>query len=125
MISDPRLTFDSFVIGPANRLACAAARRAADSPGASFNPLFIYSASGLGKSHILSAMAHHSQRMDPEARVMYQTLEGYLDELMKALEAGEREVIKERYSELSMLLLDDVQFLTGQTQAQEMLLRTL
>ncbi|MEX0979688.1 MAG: DnaA/Hda family protein [Gemmatimonadota bacterium] len=125
MISDPRLTFDSFVIGPANRLACAAARRAADSPGASFNPLFLYSASGLGKSHILSAMAHHSQRMDPEARVVYQTLEGYLDELMKALEAGEKEVIKERYSELSMLLLDDVQFLTGQTQAQEMLLRTL
>ena len=57
---DPRMTFESFVVGPENRLASAAARRAADSPGASYNPLFLYSSSGLGKSHILHAMAHHA-----------------------------------------------------------------
>jgi len=74
---DPRLTFDSFVVGPANRLASAAARRAADSPGTSYNPLFVYSASGLGKSHILNAVAHHSHRSAPERRIEYMALEGF------------------------------------------------
>ncbi len=55
---DPKFTFDSFVVGPANRLAAAAARRVADAPGTSYNPLFIYSSSGLGKSHILNGIAH-------------------------------------------------------------------
>jgi len=122
---DPRLTFDTFVVGPANRLATAAARRAADSPGASYNPLFIYSPSGLGKSHILMAIAHHSDRVNPDDRVLYQTMEGYLDELAQALEGGQRDDLKERYGELDFLLLDDVQFLSGQPEAQELLLRTL
>lgn len=59
---DPRFTFDSFVVGPANRLASAAARRVADAPGTSYNPLFIYSSSGLGKSHILNGIAHYAAR---------------------------------------------------------------
>lgn len=123
---DPRLTFDSYVVGPANRLAAAAARRAAEAPGTSYNPLFLYSASGLGKSHILSAIAHHFLRLRPGGVVVYQTLEGYLDELARALEkGGGQDAMRERYLDLDILLLDDVQFLTGQTQAQEMLLRTL
>ncbi len=122
---DPRMTFDTFVVGPGNRLASAAARRAADSPAASYNPLFLYSASGLGKSHILNAMAHHSERLNPDARVQYQTLEGYLAELTEALSQGREEAMRERYKDLDILLLDDVQFLTGQPQAQEILLRTL
>ncbi|MSR35906.1 MAG: hypothetical protein EXR95_04560 [Gemmatimonadetes bacterium] len=71
---DPKLTFDSFVIGPANRLASAAAKRSADAPGTSYNPLFIYSASGLGKTHILSAVAHQAQKANARLRVTYQTL---------------------------------------------------
>ncbi len=122
---DPRMTFDAFVVGPANRLAFAAAKRAAESPGTGFNPLFLYSASGLGKSHILSAISHHGARALNPRRVVYQTLEGYLDELTHALEAGDQESVRDRYRELDILLLDDVQFLTGQNQAQEMLLRTL
>ncbi|MEX2528335.1 MAG: DnaA/Hda family protein [Gemmatimonadota bacterium] len=122
---DPRLTFDTFVVGPANRLAAAAARRAAESPGTSYNPLFVYSASGLGKSHILHAIAHHSARIHPQHRVVYQPLEGYLGDLTRALEAGDEETMRARYRELDILLLDDVQFLTGQAQAQELLLRTL
>ena len=122
---DPRSTFDTFVVGPANRLAAAAARRAADSPGSSYNPLFLYSASGLGKSHILAAVANHARKSHQENRVVYQTLEGYLDELTTALEAGDQEGMRERYRDLDVLLLDDVQFLTGQPQAQELLLRTL
>lgn len=122
---DPRLTFDTFVVGPANRLASAAARRAAESPGTSYNPLFLYAASGLGKSHILNAVAHHASRADGKVRVHYMPLEGYLEELAAALESGQRDAFKDRYGGLDILLLDDVQFLAGQAEAQEMLLRTL
>jgi len=122
---DPKLTFDSFVVGPANRLASAAARRAADSPGTSYNPLFVYSASGLGKSHILMAIAHHAGRVEPERKIEYMALEGYLEQLTSALGSGARDAFRDRYADLDVLLLDDVQFLAGQNEAQEMLLRTL
>jgi len=122
---DPRYTFESFVIGPANRLASAAAKRAADAPGTSYNPLFIYSGSGLGKSHILNAIAHYAARVHPEWRVVYLALEGFLDELTQAVAAGKQEELRDRYAELDFLLMDDVQFLAGQAEAQEMLLRLL
>jgi len=83
---DPKLTFDAFVVGPASRLASAAARRAADSPGTSYNPLFIYSASGLGKSHILAAIAHQAPKAGNEGSVEYMALEKYLEELASALD---------------------------------------
>jgi len=122
---DPKLTFETFVVGPANRLAAAATRRAADSPGTAYNPLFVYSASGLGKSHIMNAVAIHAAKVHHSAHILYQTTEGYLDELAEALSTGSRETMRERYQGLDILLLDDVQFLTGQTEAQEMLLRAL
>ncbi len=122
---DPKSTFDSFVVGPANRLASAAAKRAAESPGTAYNPLFIYSASGLGKSHILMAVAHHAKQSNHDARVLYQTLEGFLQALEAALEAGERDAFRDSYREVDVLLIDDVQFLAGQPQAQEILLATL
>ena len=118
---DPKLTFDSFVVGPANRLASAAARRAADSPGTSYNPLFLYSAPGLGKTHILTAIAHQSAKGEAK-KVEYMALEQYLERLEGALQSGKGDGI---YGELDILLLDDVQFLTGQPEAQEMLLKTL
>ncbi len=120
---DPKLTFESFVVGPANRLASAAARRAAESPGKSYNPLFLYSAPGLGKTHILTAIAHRSQAVDEALKVEYMALEEYLDKLEGTLKAGNGD--KGLYGELDILLLDDVQFLTGQPEAQEMLMRTL
>lgn len=116
---DPKLTFDSFVVGPSNRLASAAARRAAESPGTSYNPLFLYSKPGLGKTHILTAIAHKSGAESVE----YMALEEYLDRLEAGLQAGDGE--KGLHGELDILLLDDVQFLTGQPEAQEMLLKTL
>ncbi|MDH3205384.1 MAG: DnaA/Hda family protein [Gemmatimonadota bacterium] len=118
---DPKLTFDSFVVGPANRLASAAARRAADSPGTSYNPLFLYSAPGLGKTHILTAIAHQSAKGEAK-KVEYMALEEYLERLEGSLQAGQGDGV---YGELDILLLDDVQFLTGQPEAQEMLLKTL
>lgn len=120
---DPKLTFESFVVGPANRLASAAARRAAESPGTSYNPLFLSSEPGLGKTHILTAIAHRSEKVGQELNVEYMALEEYLDRLEISLKAGNGE--KDMYAGLDILLLDDVQFLTGQPEAQEMLLKTL
>ena len=122
---DPRFTFDNFVVGPANRLAAAAARRVADAPGTSYNPLFIYSSSGLGKSHILNGIAHYSARVHPGFGVMYVTVESFLNELTAAIQAGAEQELRERYDELHIFLLDDVQFFTGQKEAQEILLRLL
>ena len=121
---DPKLTFDSFVVGPANRLASAAARRAADSPGTSYNPLFVYSASGLGKTHILTAIAHQALKAAPDRKLEYMALERYLERLEGAIETGGHDSAA-LFSDYDILLLDDVQFLTGQPEAQEMLLRTL
>ena len=122
---DPRFTFDSFIVGPANRLAAAAARRVADAPGTSYNPLFIYSSSGLGKSHILNGIAHHAARAHPGYGVVYVTAETFLHELTQALQAGAEKELRDRYEDLHILLLDDVQFFTGQNEAQEILLRLL
>lgn len=122
---DPRFTFEHFVVGPANRLASAAARRAAESPGSSYNPLFLYASSGLGKTHMLGAIAHQAARLHPDIKVEYETLEGFLAKLTEALESEDPGGVRGRYDSLDILLMDDVQFLTGQTEAQEMLLRTL
>lgn len=122
---DPRFTFETFVVGPANRLASAAARRAAENPGASSNPLFIYSNAGLGKTHLLGAIAHRVAKIHPEKKVDYEDLEKFLGKLEEAIGSGEETVRAERYKGVDVLLMDDVQFLTGQTEAQEMFLRTL
>jgi chromosomal replication initiator protein len=82
---DPKFIFNTFVIGPANRLVSAAACRSADSPGTSYNPLFVYTASGLGKSHILSAVAHQAQKGNACLQVTDHTLEGYLSESTQKL----------------------------------------
>jgi chromosomal replication initiation ATPase DnaA len=122
---DPKLTFETFVVGPANRLASAAARRAAEAPGANYNPLFLYGGPGLGKSHILIAMAHQARKRPDGPEVVYRTTEEFLEELAGALASGKGDGVRDRYRDLDILLLDDVQFLAGQPEAQEMLLRTL
>ena len=88
-----------------------------DAPGTSYNPLFIYSSSGLGKSHILNSIAHYAARVHPGFGVVYVTVESFLNELMKAIQAGSEKEFRDRYQELHILLLDDVQFLTGQKEA--------
>lgn len=120
---DPRFTFETFVIGAANRLASAAARRVAEAPGSTYNPLFIYSASGLGKTHLTMAIGHHTQRLLPSLRILYDTLEHFMEEVMAAIEAGERDSFRLRLGETGLLLLDDVQFLAGRHRTQEELLR--
>lgn len=120
---DPRFTFDTFVVGAANRLATAAARRVADAPGETYNPLFIYSASGLGKTHLVTAIGHHARRVTPELHVVYDTLEQFMGDIMAAIEAGERDAFRSRVGDVGLLILDDVQFLAGQHRTQEELIR--
>ena len=88
---DPRHTFDNFIVGSANRLAVAAGRRVAEAPGAAYNPLFIYSASGLGKTHLIMAIGTHIRRVQPQLQVMYDTLDHLMDDVLSAIEAGARD----------------------------------
>ncbi|NJD09228.1 MAG: AAA family ATPase [Gemmatimonadetes bacterium] len=120
---DPRYTFDGFIVGSANRLAAAAGRRVAETPGTAYNPLFIYSASGLGKTHLLSAIGAHIRRLHPQLQVMYDTLEHLMDEVLNAIEGGSRDAFRQQLRDVAVLLLDDVQFLAGRRAAQEQLLR--
>jgi chromosomal replication initiator protein len=110
---DGRLTFDTYIVGTSNRLAAAAARRIADAPGTAYNPLFLYSASGLGKTHLIMAIGNHIRRVHPDMEVMYDTLEHLMEGVMEAIQAGERDAFRSRLRGASVLLLDDVQFLAG------------
>jgi chromosomal replication initiator protein len=121
---DPRFTFDSYVVGAGNRLAIAAARRVAESPGTTYNPLFIYSASGLGKTHLVTAVGHHARRVHQDLMVEFDTLEHFMEEVMTAIETGQRDRLRNHHREVGLLILDDVQFLAGKHRTQEELLRT-
>src|SRR3954467_15622311 len=99
---DSRFTFDTFVVGAGNRLAVAAARRVAESPGTSYNPFFLYSASGLGKTHLVMALGHHARRIHPEQTTVYDTLEHFMEEVMEAIEAGERDAFRSRLGSTSL-----------------------
>jgi chromosomal replication initiation ATPase DnaA len=118
-----RFTFDNFVIGSGNRLSVAAARRVAESPGASYNPLFIYGASGLGKTHLVTSIGHKAAEEHASLNVVYDTLERFMDGAMEAIQAGERDAFRSRFRDVGLLILDDVQFLAGKPRTQEELIR--
>ncbi|HKG95944.1 MAG TPA: DnaA/Hda family protein, partial [Gemmatimonadaceae bacterium] len=120
---DGRQRFENYVVGSANRLAVAAARAVAESPGAAYNPLFIYSGSGLGKTHLLLAIGHHARQLEPNLSVEYATLDDFFDRLHAAVAAGQGDAFKQRYQHVDLLLLDDVQFLTGRRETQSELMR--
>src|ERR687891_1767670 len=120
---DARLRFETFVVGAANRLAVSAARAVAQSPGAAYNPLFIYAPSGLGKTHLLSAIGHLAKQLQPDIHVEYITTDELVEHLHQSVTRGETEAFRERFSQLDVLLLDDAQFLTGRQETQSELLR--
>ena len=120
---DQRLRFDTFVTGSSNRLAVAAAKAVADAPGVLYNPLFVYGASGLGKTHLMHAVGHAARDKQPSLGVEYVALDDYMEEFHQATQGGRLDPFKKRYESAGVLLLDDVQFLTGRAEVQGELLR--
>ncbi len=123
MHPDGHLRFDNFVVGSANRLAAAAARAVAEAPGSVYNPLFIYSASGLGKTHLAAAIGWHARERQPGLVVEYATVDELVEQLHVAVSTGQGEAFRQRHARVDVLLLDDVQFLTGRRETQAELLR--
>jgi len=113
----PRYTFESFVVGPSNRLAFSAAQAVAETPGVSSNPLFLYSGAGLGKTHLLQAVGRTCALRGMS--VLYVTSEQFTNEFISAIRTRTTEEFRKRYRSVQMLLVDDVQFLSGKEQTHE------
>jgi chromosomal replication initiator protein len=116
---NPSYTFERFVIGEGNRLAHAAALSVAEAPAEAYNPLFLHGPPGLGKTHLLSAIANYLRTSAPELHVRYTTAEAFTGEFVRALRASGSEEFKHRYRDIDVLLIDDVQFLEGKRHTEE------
>jgi chromosomal replication initiator protein len=116
---NPRYTFDAFVIGSSNRFAHAAAQRVAETPAASYNPLFIYGDSGLGKTHLLHAIGHYGLENFPGLRIRYVSTETFMNDLVEAIRNNSQLSFKRRYRDCDVLLVDDIQFLENKEALQE------
>lgn len=116
---DQRFTFDSFVVGKPNALAHAAARRVVESSAVPFNPLFIYGGVGLGKTHLMHAIAWAIGDQSPEKQVMYLSAEKFMYQFVKALRNNETMAFKEFFRSVDVLMIDDIQFIAGKESTQE------
>ena len=116
---NPRLTFDTFVVGSSNRFTHAACRAVAEKPGDAYNPLFIFGGSGLGKTHLLHAVGHAVRKERPEARVTYVPAERFTNEMIFAIQHTQTLAFRNRYRNVDVLLIDDIQFLAGKEGTQE------
>jgi chromosomal replication initiator protein len=116
---NPRYTFDAFVIGSSNRFAHAAAQRVAETPAASYNPLFIYGDSGLGKTHLLHAIGHYGVENFPGLRIRYVSTETFMNDFVDAIRNNSQMIFKRRYRDCDVLLVDDIQFMEGKEGLQE------
>ena len=116
---NPNYTFDRFVIGPGNRLAHAAALAVAEAPSEAYNPLFLHGPPGLGKTHLLAAIANYFGANAPALSVRYTTAESFTNEFVAALRSSGSDAFKARYRDIDVLLIDDVQFLEGKPSTEE------
>ena len=114
---NPRYTFDAFIVGSANRLAHAVSQSVAEKPGEAYNPLFLYGDVGLGKTHLLQAIAHDLQRRG--LRVVYVSSEAFMNDLIGALRTQGTEAFREKYRTCDALLIDDIQFIADKERTQE------
>jgi len=119
IVVNPRFTFETFVVGSSNQFAHAAARAVAETPSRSYNPLFLYGGVGLGKTHLMHAIATEVLRRSPDMKVLYLSAERFLNELINALRFEKMHEFKRRYRELDVLLMDDIQFIAGKDSTQE------
>ncbi len=115
----PRYTFETFVVGSGNRFAHAAAVAVADAPARAYNPLFIYGGVGLGKTHLLQAIAHRLLSHPLPRRIFYCTGERFTNEVISAIQAGRTEDLRRKYRGVDVLLIDDIQFIAGKPSTQE------
>jgi chromosomal replication initiator protein len=116
---NPRYTFEGFVIGASNRFAHAAAQRVAETPAASYNPLFIHGDSGLGKTHLLHAIGHYVAVNFPTLTIRYVSTETFLNDFVDAIRTNGQPAFKRRYRDCDVLLVDDIQFIEGKEGLQE------
>jgi len=112
-------TFESFVVGPSNSLAYAAVKAVAEKPGKLYNPLFIYGDSGLGKTHLLHAVGNEIKLRNPEAAILYQTADRFVNEFINAIRFDKIHAFQAKYREIDVLLIDDIQFISNKGQTQE------
>ena len=116
---DIRFTFDSFIVGKSNELAHAAARRVAESPDVPFNPFYMYGGVGLGKTHLMHAIAWHIRQRQPGRRVLYLSAEKFMFQFIRAVRTKDTMAFKEQLRSVDVLMIDDVQFIAGKETTQE------
>src|SRR5213075_1289522 len=116
---NPKYKFDTFVVGDNNNFSHAAALAVAQSPGKSYNPLFLYGGVGLGKTHLLNAIGHHVARHSPQARVAYVSCEQFTNDYIAGIQNNELARFRKKYRQTDVLLIDDVQFLAGKERIPE------
>ena len=116
---NPKYTFETFVVGNNNRFAHAAALAVADSPANSYNPLFLYGGVGLGKTHLMHAIGNRILRNNRNSNILYVTSEKFTNQLINAIKDNKNEVFRNRYRNIDVLLIDDIQFIAGKERVQE------
>ena len=116
---NPKYTFEKFVVGSSNQFAHAASMGAAETPGKTYNPLFIYGGTGLGKTHLMHAIGHSIKQRNRHLRVSYITSEKFMNELINAIRYDKTDSFREKYRSIDVLLMDDVQFFAGKERTQE------
>jgi len=119
---NPNYTFDTFVVGNNNRFAHSASLAVAESPGEVYNPLFLYGGVGLGKTHLMHSIAHFIQSNDPDTKILYVSSEAFTNELIEAIRNGNNTAMtkfREKYRNIDILLIDDIQFIIGKESTQE------
>ena len=116
---NPQFTFDSFVVGPSNRFAHGAAIAVTNNPGQVYNPLFIYGPPGVGKTHLLYAIANNIRKANPDANIVYIKGDQFTNELISAIQSGKNIEFRSKYREADLFLIDDIQFIAGRDSTQE------
>ena len=116
---NPKYTFDTFVVGHGNRFAHAAAMAVAEAPAKAYNPLFIHGGVGLGKTHLMQAIAHHVLKTHRSAKILYVTSEKFTNDMINAISANTMESFRTKYRSIDVLMIDDIQFLAGKDRTKE------